>query len=69
MKKRQAGSRSTERSAERTPTSGLAAQIQELRMAVAMAHGPTVLSAQEHRALAKLIDALALLLDEVPENI
>jgi hypothetical protein len=71
MKRAQAGARSQERRAERAPApaTALVAETNELIRAVAMVHRAGGLTVQEHRALVKLIDAIALLLGEVPENI
>ena len=69
MKKGQARLRSQARGAEQAASTALAAQTQELLRAIAMKDEAGVLTAQEHGALAKLIDALARLLCEVPEDI
>ena len=68
MSEGQSGSRPHEGSADRPAVTELAAQAQELLAAVGIAHGHGVLTAQEQRALMKLIDALANLLGELPEN-
>jgi hypothetical protein len=68
MKKGQGSSISRESGADRVPTNAIAAQTRQLLAAVAVAREGVVLSAQERRALVKLINALANLLGETPKD-
>jgi hypothetical protein len=69
VKKAQRGVRAREGRDDRAAGTALAAGTQQLLRAVAQTHRASVsLTAQQHRALAELINALAELLDEPPEN-